>query len=155
MSLANISCSLKSDGSMWTWGDNTYGELGDNTLDNKSSPVLVVGNHSFVEVSAGGYHTTARKADGSTWTWGYNSDGQLGDNTIDNKSSPVLVVGNHSFATLHKLITDISEYELPVNRQYVRGASETWYEVVDIYVLKDGVWEPDKVIKILDNGGWI
>lgn len=49
----------------------------------------------------------------------------------------------------------VSGYELPVNRQYVRGASETWYEVVDIYVLKDGVWEPDKVIKILDNGGWI
>ena len=138
---------------MWTWGENTYAQLGDNTLDHKSSPVLVVGNHSFVEIEAGEYHSFARKADGSVWAWGDADYGQLGDNTRNVKSSPVLVVGNHSFATLHKLITDV--YELPTNRQYVRGASETWYEVVDIYVLKDGVWEPDKVIKILDNGGWI
>ena len=44
---------------------------------------------------------------------------------------------------------------LPVNRQYVRGATSTWYEVVDVYVLKDGVWVPDKIIKILDSGSWI
>jgi hypothetical protein len=47
------------------------------------------------------------------------------------------------------------EYQLPVNRQYIRGATATWYEVVDVYVLKDGVFVPDKIIKILDSGSWI
>lgn len=49
----------------------------------------------------------------------------------------------------------IDSYQLPVNRQYIRGATATWYEVVDVYVLKDGVFVPDKIIKILDSGSWI
>jgi alpha-tubulin suppressor-like RCC1 family protein len=101
MGLGNHTLSLKSNGEVWTWGFNLSGQLGDNTTGHKSSPVIVVGSHSFVEISAGANHTVARKANGEVWSWGNNPNGILGDNTAGNqKSSPVLVVGNHSFVEI-------------------------------------------------------
>ncbi len=91
---------LKANGQVWTWGSGGGGALGDNTAANKSSPVLVVGNHSFLAVSCGGTHTIALKADGSVWAWGDNTAGGLGDNSTTNRSSPVLVVGAHSFVEI-------------------------------------------------------
>jgi len=88
---------LKEDGSVWCWGDRSYGRNGDQTTTDKSSPVLVVGNHNFVDLYSGEFVHFGLKADGSCWGWGYNLYGQLGDQTTDNKSSPTLVVGNHSF----------------------------------------------------------
>ena len=88
---------VKTDGSAWTWGLNTSGQLGDNTAVNKSSPVAVThasGNTCWRQISAGGSHTAAVKLDGTTWTawtWGRNDVGQLGDNTTVSKSSPVAV----------------------------------------------------------------
>jgi len=61
---------------------------------------LVVGSHSFVEISGGASYSFARKANGEVWAWGYNGIGELGDNTTARKSSPVLVVGSHTFSTL-------------------------------------------------------
>ncbi len=98
------SIALKSDnGSAWTWGLGTSGQLGDNTLTTKSSPVSVVGEHSFITVYAGSSFSVATKADGSGWAWGLNTSAQLGDNTVTTKSSPVLVVGTyqlHSFSAV-------------------------------------------------------
>ena len=92
---------LKADGSIWGWGRNSvYGDIGDNSVVPKSSPVSVVGGHSFISVSKGMGSTIALKADGSAWAWGYNQFGQLGDETVANKSSPVSVVGGHSFKEL-------------------------------------------------------
>ena len=100
MGLSDYILTIKNDGSVWTWGYNTYGNLGDNSTTYRSSPVLVVGSHSFVEIVGGYYHSLARKSDGSVWTWGYNTSGQLGDNSAVSKSSPVLVVGSIPFVTL-------------------------------------------------------
>ena len=89
---------LKSaSGEVWVWGLNNYGQLGNLTTDNKSSPTLVVGNHTFIELAGGMEHSLALKANGGAWAWGLNTSGQLGDNSIIGKSSPVLVVGSHSF----------------------------------------------------------
>ena len=83
---------IKTDGTLWSWGRNNNGQLGDNTIVNKSSPVQVSGGGTnWKQVSAGGFHTTAIKTDGTLWTWGSNSLGQLGDNTIVSKSTPVQV----------------------------------------------------------------
>ena len=95
--ISDHSSALKSDGSCWTWGNNSYGKLGDQTTASKSSPVLVVGDHSFIQLSTGSNHSSALKSDGSVWSWGNNFNGQLGDQTATNRSSPVLVVGDHSF----------------------------------------------------------
>ena len=98
---------LKADGSAWGWGRNTSGQLGDNTLTDKSSPVAVVGNHSFVALhtskgtsSGGAGHTMGLKADGSVWCWGVGTNGVLGNQATTTKSSPVAVVGNHSFIAI-------------------------------------------------------
>jgi len=84
---------IKTDGTLWLWGRNTYGQLGDNTIANKSSPVqTVAGGTNWKLVSGGRYHTAAIKTDGTLWLWGYNTYGQLGDNTTVSKSSPVQTV---------------------------------------------------------------
>ena len=90
--------SVKTDGTLWSWGVNAKGQLGDNSIINKSSPVqTIAGGVNWKKVSGGLFHTIAIKTDGSIWTWGYNASGQLGDNTILNRSSPVQIVGFNSY----------------------------------------------------------
>ena len=85
---------IKTDGTLWLWGFNDYGGLGDNSITKKSTPVqTVLGGTDWKSVAIGRYHTTAIKTDGTLWTWGYNLYGQLGDNDPDNKSTPVQVAG--------------------------------------------------------------
>jgi alpha-tubulin suppressor-like RCC1 family protein len=85
---------IRTNGSLWAWGYNSTGQLGDNTTVAKSSPVSVVGGFlDWCQVSAGSSHTAAVRANGTLWTWGFNGGGQLGDNTTVSKSSPVSVVG--------------------------------------------------------------
>ncbi len=83
--------------SAWSWGTNSNGILGDNTTTDRSSPVSVVGAHSFINFSLGVGTTNALKPDGTIWSWGINSSGECGDNTATTRSSPVSVVGAHSF----------------------------------------------------------
>lgn len=81
-----------SDGTAWCWGSNFRGQCGDGTSGNSySSPVSVVGNHSFIKISSGTNYTCALKNDGSIWAWGWNAAGRLGTNNFTDASSPVLV----------------------------------------------------------------
>jgi alpha-tubulin suppressor-like RCC1 family protein len=99
-------CALKADGSVWAWGYNGYGQLGDNTTTDKSSPIQVIGNHSFIKIAANiGFYAIGLKSNGSVWAWGYNQYGQLGDNTTTDKSSPIQVIGNHSFVQIVNALT--------------------------------------------------
>ena len=82
-----------SEGGLWTWGNATYGVLGDNTVIAKSSPVqTITGGTNWKQVACGYRHTAAIKTDGTLWTCGYNYYGQLGDNTGVSKSSPVQTI---------------------------------------------------------------
>ena len=88
------SSAVRSSGSAWSWGCNFNGQLGDNTVANKNSPVSVVGGFTdWCQISANQAHAAAVRSNGSAWSWGRNSEGQLGDNTATNRSSPVSVVG--------------------------------------------------------------
>ena len=87
------SVAVKNDGTVWAWGANWYGELGDGTTNESRTPVQAVGLDGVTAISAGYYHTVAVKNDGTAWAWGYNSMGQLGDGTFDNRLMPVQVVG--------------------------------------------------------------
>lgn len=85
---------VRTNGTLWTWGDGTSGRLGDGTTVAKSSPVSVVGGFTdWCQVAVGCTTTAAVRANGTLWTWGDNVAGQLGDNTTVNKSSPVSVAG--------------------------------------------------------------
>lgn len=82
---------IKTDGTLWSWGRNNTGQLGDGTVVDKSSPVQVGALTNWKLIASGGYHNTAIKTDGTLWLWGLNAHGQLGDGTVVNKSSPVQV----------------------------------------------------------------
>jgi hypothetical protein len=82
---------IKTDGTLWNWGRNSYGQTGDNILapDRRTPVTTFAGGTNWKQVACGGYHTAAIKTDGTLWTWGRNSNGELGDNTATNKSIPV------------------------------------------------------------------
>jgi alpha-tubulin suppressor-like RCC1 family protein len=82
---------IKTDGTLWAFGDNSYGQLGDGTRINKSSPVQVGKLTNWKSVSCGNNHVSAIKTDGTLWVWGNNGDGELGQGNIINRSSPVQV----------------------------------------------------------------
>ena len=82
---------VKTDGTLWAWGNNSNGQLGDgDTTDQWSSPVQVGTDTHWASVAAGFDHTVAVKTDGTLWAWGSNSNGQLGDGATD-QWSPVQV----------------------------------------------------------------
>ena len=95
-----FSLALRSNGTVWAWGHNGSGNLGDGTTTNKTSPVQVKGaggSGYLTGVTAistsGGDHSLALKSDGTVWAWGYNSNGCLGDGTTTNRNTPVQVKG--------------------------------------------------------------
>ena len=91
----NHTAAIKTDGTLWTWGFNTSGQLGDNTAATKSIPVQVFGSATnWKQVAGGGNHTAAIKTDGTLWTWGSSSQGQLGVNDTTQRNTPVQVFGS-------------------------------------------------------------
>ena len=92
--VGKVVLAIRSDGTLWGWGSNSIGQLGDNTVVSKSSPVAIVGGFTdWAQVSAGSSHSLGVRSDGTAWGWGYGLRGQLGENSAVNQSSPVSVVG--------------------------------------------------------------
>ncbi len=83
---------LRSNGTVWTWGYNSSGELGNGTEGPSSDVPVKVVNMNDVKAIAGGYQQMmALKENGTVWAWGENGDGQLGDGTLVSKPVPVRV----------------------------------------------------------------
>jgi alpha-tubulin suppressor-like RCC1 family protein len=76
---ASHTVALKSDGTVWAWGDNTYGQLGTGgTYTSSNIPVQVTGLTGVTSIAAGSDHTVALASNGTVWVWGWNQYGQLG-----------------------------------------------------------------------------
>jgi alpha-tubulin suppressor-like RCC1 family protein len=85
---------IKTDGTLWMWGDGSQGELAQNNQVDYSSPVQVPGT-TWGIVRSGSYFAGATKTDGTLWAWGNNTDGRLGQNSQVKYSSPVQVPGTY------------------------------------------------------------
>jgi alpha-tubulin suppressor-like RCC1 family protein len=86
-----FAAAVKTDGTLWAWGYNADGRLGNNVSTPRSSPVQIGALTNWSNVSVGAYHVATVKTDSTLWAWGKNNIGQLGDNTIVYRSSPVQI----------------------------------------------------------------
>lgn len=84
---------LSENGTVWTWGRNANGELGNGTTIQQNTPVPVTGLNDVTAIATGGYFSLALKSDGTVWAWGVNGDGELGDGTRMDRYTPVQVAG--------------------------------------------------------------
>ena len=80
---------LRPDGSLYAWGSNEFGQLGDGTTTNRYLPKLVTSG--FKTIATGVMHTLGLKADGTLWVWGYGNDGQIGDGVNQSRYTPTFV----------------------------------------------------------------
>jgi len=90
---------LKADGTVWAWGFNGSGQLGDGTTTQRTTPVQVMAAANkpltgVKAITAGANHSVALKTDGTVWAWGNNGSGQLGNGSTTNRSYPVRLGGN-------------------------------------------------------------
>ena len=93
-------CGLVQDGSVFCWGNNQYGQVGDGTHADRDAPVPVAGTVKFAEITAGGGHTCGISTNGAAYCWGSNGSGQLGDGTRTDRGTPVPVAGGLTFLAL-------------------------------------------------------
>lgn len=91
---------LKQDGKVFGWGLNASGNLGDNTVTNRSTPVAVCTNLTFCQIASGDSHSLGLDNTGKLWAWGLNTNGQLGDGTTVSKRTPVAVCTNLTFCQI-------------------------------------------------------
>ncbi|MGL2965177.1 T9SS type A sorting domain-containing protein [Flavobacterium sp. XGLA_31] len=82
---------IKTDGTLWSWGRNNYGQLGDNSTTNRISPTQIGTDTNWQFVSAGHSYGLAIKSDGTLWGWGRNALGWLGDGTDTDKTVPTQI----------------------------------------------------------------
>ena len=82
-----------SNGTVWAWGDNYWGQLGDATTVDHYTPTMLAGLTGVASVSAGYLHNLALTGDGRVFAWGWNGTGQLGDGSTVDRQAPVPVQG--------------------------------------------------------------
>ncbi|CAN5316883.1 hypothetical protein BH11PSE11_BH11PSE11_37970 [soil metagenome] len=94
---------LKADGTVWAWGGNSYGQLGNGSFTDSYVPVKVASLSGITAVSSGAYFSVALKNDGTVLTWGLNSNGRLGNGIDDNNVYPIptQIQGLNSVASIN------------------------------------------------------
>ncbi len=90
---ADFNLGLRSDGTVWAWGDNSSGQLGDGTTTQRDKPKMIPGLTHIIQVAAGTGDSYALRSDGTLFAWGNNILGALGDGTTTNRLSPGQVPG--------------------------------------------------------------
>lgn len=90
-SLGAFSAAITASRTLYTWGFNSEGQLGDGSTSSRSAVTQVGALSDWIDVAAGQAHCIALKADGTIWSWGRNAEGQLGDGTTTPQSSPIQI----------------------------------------------------------------
>jgi len=87
-------CAVRTDGSLWCWGLNEFGQLGNGTTDESSIPIRAgATTWNWAAVTTGALHSCGIRWDGTLWCWGDNGIGQLGNGTVGSASTPTQVAG--------------------------------------------------------------
>ncbi len=130
----NMCMGIKTDGTLWTWGDNSAGALGTNDTTSRSTPVTTfAGGTNWKSIKAMNA-PKAIKTDGTLWSWGRNIERQIGDNTITNRSTPVTTFaggtdwkksGNNIFVKKDGTLWTTSLRTTPV----ILYAGSNWYDI--------------------------
>lgn len=127
------SLGIKQDGSVWSWGSNSHGQIGNGAEGSELTelnPVEVTGMTNAVSVGAGKYFSLAVKQDGTVWAWGDNSYGQLGDGAItfrDDATSQISLNANQATPVQVKGISDaVSVYSSFSKSYVVRKDGTVW-----------------------------
>jgi alpha-tubulin suppressor-like RCC1 family protein len=137
---------VQTDGTVWTWGDNLLGQLGDGTITAHSTPTPVPNLSGVTATSAGYGHTLALRSDGSVWSWGSNSNGELGIGTtlpMSLQALPVwgidgIPIDSISAGFGHNLATTagfVIAWGNNSNGQLGDGSTTTWYSPTLLFSL--------------------
>jgi alpha-tubulin suppressor-like RCC1 family protein len=87
----NHTIAIKTDGTLWAWGSNLFGQLGNGNNTDSNFPIQIGSSNNWIRVAAGGAHSLGIKNDGTLWAWGFNAAGQLGNNTTINVNIPTQI----------------------------------------------------------------
>jgi alpha-tubulin suppressor-like RCC1 family protein len=163
------SLARKGDGTVWAWGRNTCGQLGDGDQVNleKALPVQVLNLSGVTAIAAGPDHAAARKANGEAWAWGSNTQGQLGDSSTSDRWTPVrisnltdvaAVGGGHYFTVLRKANGEVWSLGYNASGQLGNGGVERSLAPVQALGLMDvdsiGVGFDHTLAVIADGTVW-
>jgi alpha-tubulin suppressor-like RCC1 family protein len=89
--LGYCTIATKTDASLWAWGRNNKGQLGDGTTTDRNTPTQIGTATNWQIVATGFFHTLALKTDSTLWTWGWNTSSQLGDDTTTDRDTPTAI----------------------------------------------------------------
>ena len=138
---------VRPDGSLWAWGQNTYGAIGSGaTTPTVIAPTKIISN-GVVKVATSTSVTYAVKSDGSLWAWGANSSGQLGDGTTIDRSEPVQVINSgvvdvYSYANVgYAVKSDGSLWAWGSNSSGLVGNNSTSNQLTPVRIVTNGVKE--------------
>ena len=97
---------------LFSWGNNNYGQLGQNNQTQFSSPIQIPGT-TWSSINSGAQHSLAIKTDNTLWSWGLNQFGRLGQNNTTPRSSPVQIPGT-SWSSLGKSASENATHTMAI-----------------------------------------
>ncbi|MGE0561096.1 MAG: PKD domain-containing protein [Flavobacteriales bacterium] len=144
---------LRADGTVWGWGDNTYGQLGIGNKTLQNTPQQVLGLDSVIDIAASAGHSLALRADGTVWSWGANSQGQLGlpltitDTTLPVKIDTILSATNVETGAAFSMVVDADStvWAFGYNQYGQLGINQTFTKTE----VPTKVYQLDSVIDIM------
>ena len=111
----NLGGAIKTNGTLWMWGGGTQGQLGNNAITARSSPIQVGTDSTWRSLTAGYQQSMATKTDGTLWTWGQNDYGELGHNDKVKRSSPTQVGTSDDWADALQHMVNYNAYAIKTN----------------------------------------
>ena len=141
----NTTMGIDIRGKAWGWGYNDKGQIGDNTITIRATPVAVYGNKTFCKISNGDKHTTGIDLRGKVWSWGLNDLGRLGDYTVISKNTPVAILGvNKTFCQ----IVGGAQYSLGLD---FRGKAWGWGAAQNMQLGYNGINNQSTPVAVYGN----